>query len=115
MYQHFIGEDCVIQFLQFVESLIEDVVLPFIDDKMNIPLDHSTVIDFELQRNCYLCKYETRYLVKDHCHVTGKYLGAACNECNLSRKVRKDFPIVFHNLRGYDVHHILKHGLSKMN
>ena len=55
---------------------------------------------------------EQRKKVRDHCHITGKYRGAACNRCN------KDYlniianshpiPIVFHNLTGYDMHHVMR-------
>ena len=34
--------------------------------------------------------------VKDHCHYTGKYRGAAHNICNLRYQIPKEIPIVFH-------------------
>ena len=42
--------------------------------------------------------------VKDHCHITGKYRGAAYNACNLKLRINPKtvpIPVVFHNLRGY--------------
>ena len=53
--------------------------------------------------------------MRDHCHYTGKYIGPACNKCNISRRYSKNLqvPILFHNLRGYDLHHILKYGISQ--
>ena len=45
--------------------------------------------------------------VRDHCHVTGKFRGAAHNKCNLKLIPRK-LPIIFHNLQGYDGHIIFK-------
>ncbi len=41
---------------------------------------------------------------RDHCHITGKYRGAACNKCNLRMRVPKFVPVLFHNLEGYDSH-----------
>jgi hypothetical protein len=42
--------------------------------------------------------------VRDHCHFTGKYRGAAHSICNLKAR-RPDFvPTLFHNLEGYDEH-----------
>ena len=42
--------------------------------------------------------------VRDHCHVTGEYHGAAHNACNLKLLLSPktaNIPVVFHNLRGY--------------
>ena len=54
---------------------------------------------------------------------TGKYRGAAHSECNLAFKYHRlnnskknpsyiVVPVVFHNLRGYDVHHLMS-GIGK--
>ena len=49
--------------------------------------------------------------VRDHDHMTGKYRGAAHNECNLKLKLNpKTMPIsvIFHNLKGYDGHLLMQ-------
>ena len=46
--------------------------------------------------------------VKDHCHLTGKYRGAAHQDCNLKYKEPSFIPVVFHNLSGYDAHLFIK-------
>ena len=46
--------------------------------------------------------------VRDHCHLSGKFRGAAHEVCNLKYKVSKFFPVVFHNLSGYDSHLFIK-------
>ena len=54
--------------------------------------------------------------VYDHCHITGKYRGAAHNACNLKLRLNPKtttIPIVFHNLRGYDSH-LLMQAISKV-
>ena len=66
--------------------------------------------------NCYACKKPLlhkyyRDAVKDHCHLTGKYRGAAHSECKLKLKINPkthQVPVVFHNLRGYDAHHLMQ-------
>ena len=42
--------------------------------------------------------------VRDHCHLSGKFKGAAHEVCSLKYKVQKFFPVAFHNLSGYDSH-----------
>ena len=47
---------------------------------------------------------ETLYFrdaVKDHCHITGRYRGAAHNECNKKLRINHktdQIPVVLHNL-----------------
>ena len=48
------------------------------------------------------------YKVRDHCHYTGKYRGAAHNTCNLRYKIPKEIPVVFHNGSTYNYHFIIK-------
>ncbi|XP_041366673.1 uncharacterized protein LOC121381425 [Gigantopelta aegis] len=58
--------------------------------------------------------------VRDHDHLTGVYRGAAHSKCNLQYQFRKNkgkksklneffIPVVFHNLKGYDSHLIMKY------
>ena len=68
------------------------------------------------QTDCYLCKKPLlqknyRDAVKDHCHITGKYRGAAHSNCNLKLRINPktdQIPVIFHNLRGYDAHHLMQ-------
>ena len=46
--------------------------------------------------------------MRDHCHYTGKFRGAAHNICNLRYNTPKKIPIVFHNGLTYDYHFIIK-------
>ena len=46
--------------------------------------------------------------VRDHCHISGKVRGAAHFSCNANFKISKKVPVVFHNLKGYDGHLIMK-------
>ena len=56
-----------------------------------------------------ICKQELNTdKVRDHCHVTGKFRGAAHNKCNLKLRISRKLLIIFHNLQGYEAHIILK-------
>ena len=46
--------------------------------------------------------------VRDQCHVTGRFRGAAHNKCNINLRLPRKLPIIFHNLQGYDGHIIFK-------
>ena len=81
-----------------------------------IPLTKKEEKNHNKQKVCYICRKEfntddsdkKHYKVKDHCHYTGKYRGAAHNICNLRYRIPKEIPIVFHNGSTYDYHFIIK-------
>ena len=51
--------------------------------------------------------------VRDHCHYTGKYRGAAHSICNLKYSLPRNFPIASHNGSNHDYHFIIKELLEK--
>ena len=54
---------------------------------------------------CHICNVELgKDRVRDHCLLSGKFRGAALEVYNLKYKDPKFFPVVFHNLSGYDSH-----------
>ena len=58
---------------------------------------------------CHICNEELgEDRVHDHCHLSCKFKGAAHEVCNLKYNVPKLFPVVFHNLPGYDSHLFIK-------
>jgi hypothetical protein len=69
------------------------------------PKDTTT---HETAQDCHVCeKPQNGDSVRDHCHITGKYRGAAHNASNLKLRlsvVMTHIPVVFHNMRGYDFH-----------
>ena len=42
--------------------------------------------------------------VRDHCHYTDLYQGAAQNQCNLKYRIPDNSHVLFHNLSGYDAY-----------
>ena len=64
---------------------------------------------FEKTDICWFCqkKIEDKK-VADHCHLTGKFRGAAHEICNLKAKVPEFTPVFMHNLDGYDSHLFIK-------
>ena len=56
------------------------------------PSGYSRVTDKNNEK-----EFKLFYKVRDHCHYTGKFRGAAHNVCNLCYKITKEIPVVFHN------------------
>ena len=65
---------------------------------------------FKQASNCWICgkKLNLEDRVRDHCHYTGKYRGAAHNICNLKYSKPNNISVFFHNLTGYDSHLFIK-------
>ena len=69
---------------------------------------------FRSAKECHICKIpygandNFNNIVRDHCHVTGKYRGSAHEFCNLNFQLTDKIPVVFHNLKGYDSHFIMQ-------
>ena len=64
---------------------------------------------FQQAKTCHICSCELKNdKVRDHCHFTGNYRGAAHNKCNLMCKKPRVLPVIFHNLQGYDAHLFIK-------
>ena len=67
--------------------------------------------EFERSNICWICGKLidcANNTVRDHCHITGKYRGAAHWSCNINLEINKKVPAIFHNLKGYDSHLIFK-------
>ena len=66
---------------------------------------------FQLSNSCWISDklFDVGdHKVRDHCHIIGKYRGAANWSCNINLELTKEIPIICHNLRGYDSHLIIK-------
>ena len=99
-------EDIGAIFVEMLERDIKRIQEKFDFSKRMIfsPKDKD---DFEKAEICWICQKEfgeREKKVRDHCHFTGKYRGAAHNKCNLQFKKPKFTPVIFHNLSGYDSH-----------
>jgi len=85
-------------------------------------IDEKDKSEAKSQENCKywgkpLLQKNYRDTVKDHCHITGRYRGAAHSNCNNLLRIypkTEQIPVVFHNLRGYDAHHLMQ-AVSQIN
>ena len=72
---------------------------------------------FQKSNNFWICEKlidNDDKKVRDYCHITGKFRGAAHWCCNINFQLTKKIPIIFHNLEGYDSHLVFSE-LNKFN
>ena len=109
------GKDCMKKFCEFLREHAMKII-NFKKKKMKL-LTKEQQESYENAKICYICKekFENKYLkdkkyckVRDHCHYTGEYRGAAHSICNLKYSVPKKNSIVFHNGFNHDYHVIIK-------
>ena len=110
------GEDAA---QKFVEMLEEDIKIIANIPEKKIIFGKEEKERFDKQTKCWMCNKEFNdedNEVRDHCHFTGRYRGAAHNSCNLKYRKPNFTPVVFHNLSGYDSNLFIKNlGFSAGN
>ena len=89
-------------------------------EKEMIPLTHQQQLNYEESKYCHICKktfYEDEDdnhksksydKVRDHCHYTGTFRGAAHSICNLRYKIQREIPVLLQNGSTCDYHFIIK-------
>ena len=117
-FQH-TGEDAVEKFLISLEQQ-EVTIREDLENRHPMNLTPEGETSFRNTVNCWICDRRLGSdRVRDHDHMTGAFRGAAHKSCNLQLRIvpaKVRIPIVFHNLKGYDAHHIVRHfGKTKID
>ena len=102
------GENCMKIFCLVLRENATKIIN--YEKKEMIPLIKEGKRAHRASRRCYISKKKFRtddnnkkyHKVRDHCHYTGKYRGAAHDIWNLRYKIPKEIPVVFHNGSTYD-------------
>ena len=112
------GKDCMEKFCKDLRQHAMKIIN--YEEKEMIPLTSEENEYYEMQKACHICKekcstnkndentFKLCHKVRDHCHYTGEFRGAAHSICNLRCKTPKEIPVVFHNGSTYDYHFIIK-------
>ena len=102
-------EDVAKVFVEKLTELTKGIYNDFYLRPKPLRLTRAEQKSFEEATICHICsKKLEKDKVRDHCHFTGQYRGAAHNKCNLMCKKPKVLPVIFHNLQGYDAHLFIK-------
>ena len=101
-------DDIAQKFVDTLEENIKQIYKKFKFPRRMIYTDSHKVC-FEKATECHICGGELGDdRVRDHCHFSGRFRGAAHNSCNINYKEPKFIPVVLHNLSGYDSHLFIK-------
>ncbi|KAF4528506.1 hypothetical protein B566_EDAN016828 [Ephemera danica] len=103
-YQTFEGQNAARHFLDSLENISKKVKTIY-QRKELMNLTKEEWKDFHRATTCYLCQKsftKEDYKVRDHCHITAIYRGAAHNSCNLRAQNPHFIPVFAHNMSGYD-------------
>ena len=106
----------------FVEMIEDDITRIQNIPKKPLIMTQNDWKDFNESTKCWICQEEfekdspsgnpsearDEKKVRDHCHFTGKFRGAAHNSCNLRYRKPWFTPVIFHNLQNYDAHLFVK-------
>ena len=108
MYQ---GNDCLERFVEYIEEEVKQFYGTLLRQLM-AKLTDALKGEHKAAQKCHICLKEfndpKNRKVRDHCHYSGLYRGAAHNNCNLKYRIPHHIPIVFHNLSGFDAHVFIK-------
>ena len=108
----FTGSNCIKEFIEWVfeqKKYCNQIINKHFNKKLKMTIEDED--NYQNSQDCWICNEKInkdKDKVRDHCHITGKYRGAAHSQCNLKLKITKKIPIIFHNLEGYDEHIIFK-------
>ena len=112
------GKDAVSKFIKLIlneYNYCKKVIKKHFNKKLIMTAEETE--KFEMANICWICNKLIDIgdnKVRDHCHITGRYGGAAHWSCNINLEISKKVPVIFHNLKGYGSHMIFK-GVSKFN
>ena len=103
------SDDVAKIFVEKLEKVTNKIYKDFYRRPKPLRLTRAEQKSFDEVEICHICKKELLDdKVRDHCHFTGQYRGAAHNSCNLQCRKPMILPVIFHNLQGYDAHLFIK-------
>ena len=107
---HSTDADCITQMIRELYTLGEwcNTEMRKNQDMKMTPEDKQKFRDATCCSICNGCFCEKDIKVRDHDHRTGEFRGASHNKCNINYFNNRFLPVVFHNLRGYDSHLIIR-------
>ena len=95
------------QLMNLLKQFLKSISTAKSNEKKLLIMSEEEEHLLQQSNSCWICEKlidNDDEKVRDHCHVTGKFRGAAHWNCNINFQLTKKVPVIFHNLRGYDSH-----------
>ena len=106
------GPGAAEKFVRELQREAEELCAEYIEAPQEMEFSVKDEVSYTNATDCHICsKPLGEDSVRDHCHITGTYRGAAHSDCNLNYRIHPKgwkLPVVMHNPKGYDGHLIVK-------
>lgn len=110
------GEDAAQNFLSTLVEL-QPFFSTILTSYQEMDFTEENKLQYEKMQNCHLCGEDFSpgsiekkgEKVRDHCHMSGRFIAAAHSICNLNRQEKPVLKIFAHNFAGYDSHLLIPH------
>ena len=117
----YVGEDADEHFLDTLLKM-EEKYLGKLEEVTPLLMSPEDTLAFELAEICHICgkdfppleNEQKRDKVRDHDHISGRFVGAAHNRCNLARRECMRLVGFCHNNTGFDLAFIIQ-AIGKRN
>ena len=106
------GKDCVKRFISCIldeYTYCRKVCRDYFNKSLVMSAKEEEM--FQDTCSCWICGKLFDLIdekVRDYCHISGKFRGVAHFSCNAHFKISRRVSVMFHNLKGYDGHLIMK-------
>ena len=104
----FTGSNSIKEFIKWVfeqKKYYKQIINKHFNKKLKMTIEDED--NYQNSQDCWIYNQKVinnKDKTRDHCHIIGKYRGAAHKKCNSLWRIPRKLPIIFHNLEGYDGH-----------
>ena len=95
---NFEGKNCINEIIECIfeqQNYCNQIVNNHFNKKLKMTTECEN--NYQNSNDCSICNQKIKYKdkVRDHCHITGKYRGAAHSKCNLKLRIPKKCQLFF--------------------
>lgn len=110
----YVGTNCIRHLVRYLWSQNATILSILESNRMPMKFTKDDECRFKKAKHCYICdkKFKNRSdKVRDHSHLSGVFINASCQVCNLHHSALKSnykLPVIVHGGSNYDTHLLIK-------